>query len=243
MVPAEYGRYIEPFAGSACLFFASRPRAAVLADNNQQLIHAFKMVRERPQEVWRKLSALPTDKSSYYGIRSLQDNRLGDVSRAVRFIYLNRLCFNGVYRTNRQGHFNVPPGRSTGAVPSIEVFIACSKLLKHARLLAADFETTLAEVTCGDFVYLDPPYLARGRKNYGEYGYGGFQENDLVRLAAVLKDIDARGARFVLSYADTSEARAMFRRWRVSGVRVRRNVSGYARGRRFTREVIVRNAE
>ena len=126
--------------------------------------------------------------------------------RAARFIYLNRYCFNGVYRTNRRGLFNVPRGIKTGKLPSLEEFRECSRCLNRADVLAADFFTLALKAKRGDFFYLDPPYPTTQRPTHGECGYGSFSSADLPRLIHALQIIDRKKASFVLSYAANAEA-------------------------------------
>jgi len=115
----RYKRYVEPFMGSACLFFALRPARAILGDINGDLVATYHTIREHPRAVWNALQRIPVGKTSYYATRQLNPNDLSDVNKAARFIFLNRFCFNGLYRTNLQGRFNVPyaPAR-TGSLPS-----------------------------------------------------------------------------------------------------------------------------
>ncbi len=195
------GRYIEPFAGSACLFFAARPRQAMLGDSNADLIESYRVLRRHPRLVARAMRAWPTDSDTYYGVRALDAGDLGPVERAARFIYLNRLCFNGVYRTNRQGHFNVPYGKNMGALPSEAHVFRCAVALRDAVLRDGDFEATTADAGAGDFVYLDPPYTQNPEKAYGMYGYGSFDARDLGRILKVLRRLDRARATFLFSYA------------------------------------------
>ncbi|HET9768248.1 MAG TPA: Dam family site-specific DNA-(adenine-N6)-methyltransferase, partial [Thermoanaerobaculia bacterium] len=192
MVPPNFDRYLEPFAGSACLFFALRPSEAVLGDLNSDLIETYAVVRDRPAALWGALSKLPDTPSFYYELRDHFRSDASQLQRVARFIYLNRFCFNAVYRTNRAGRFNVPRGRSTGSLPSEREFLACAEVLGSATLFSGDFATLLADARPRDFVYLDPPYFREGRRVYGEYGYGTFSDRDLPRLLDVLTGLDDR---------------------------------------------------
>lgn len=239
--PSSFHRYIEPFAGSACLFFALRPAAAVLGDINAELIRAYKTIGRHPRRVARLAGSFPNDARTYYRLRGQSVDVLDDIEGAARFLYLNRYCFNGVYRTNRKGAFNVPRGRQTGALPSESTLYRCSIALRTADLRAGDFETCLADVQQGDFVYLDPPYASVDRPRYGEYGYGSFAKNDLERLLAVLCVLDGRGATFLLSYQDTGQLGRLPKEWHRRRVSIRRHVAGFAQDRRIVREVLVSN--
>ncbi len=177
----DYRRYVEPFTGSSALFFCVTPERALLADLNESLIETYTVVRDRPDDVHRALLALPVGKRAYYRIRAQVPSRLGPFSRAVRFLYLNRFCFNGIYRTNASGGFNVPFAGG-GVIPSITQLRQCSRLLEGATLKAQDFGKTLSSTRDGDFVYLDPPYAVESRRVFREYDAKRFQRKDLERL-------------------------------------------------------------
>ena len=240
--PAGYRRYVEPFAGSACLFFALRPKRALLGDLNAELIDTYQIVKRHPRRVSRTLQALPRTEAAYYRIRAWDPDHLEPINRAARFIYLNRNCFNGVYRVNRRGEFNVPRGRNTGELPTERLIYRCSVALRAARLCAGDFETCLASVRRDDFVYLDPPYASADRSTYGEYGYGSFANDDLERLIESLRRLDRIGAVFLLSYSDVPALRSVGD-WPQKRVLTRRHVAGFACHRRRVFEMLVSNRD
>lgn len=240
-VPASFARYLEPFAGSACLFFAIKPIHAVLGDTNQELIETYDTIRRHPTRIARALAKLPRNSATYYRIRSTTPASLGVIARTTRFLYLNRLCFNGVYRTNREGNFNVPMGTNTGDMPSERNFGDCAALLARADLRCRDFEETLSDVRSGDFIYLDPPYSSTVRPGYGEYGYGAFGNSDLPRLKSTLRAIHTAGATFLLSYNYTHSLAHDFRHWNVYRLQVQRHVAGFSHFRRRVSEMLVSN--
>ena len=242
-VPSQFGRYVEPFAGSACLFFALKPTRAVLGDINSELIHTYRVMRDHPRRLARRIHALPRTSDEYYRIRSVPLQDLDAITRAVHFVYLNRLCFNGVYRTNRSGQFNVPLGAKTGEIPPERSFYRCSIALRGAKCVDTDFEQSCRMVKRDDFVYLDPPYSSSVRPRYGEYGYDSFQPLDLGRLESCLKTLDSVGAQFLLSYADSPEIRGMADKWRITDVSARRHVAGFARHRETVTEVLISNTQ
>lgn len=238
----RFERYVEPFAGSACLFFALQPKSAILGDFNNHLIQTYKTVRDHPETVGRKVNDMPPTKKFYYELRSRQpDSFRNPVDRAARFIYLNRFCFNGVYRTNRRGEFNVPRGVRTGRIPPLADFLRWAEALKSTRLVTGDFEQCLVKVRHGDFVYLDPPYTKDGIKYSGEYGYGSFGETDLTRLRDWLHRIDAKHATFLFSYRYTRGLAAEFSCWHTRIVAVRRHVAGFLKSRVVVKELLVSN--
>lgn len=240
----EYSRYVEPFAGSASLFFHIKPSRALLADKNSELINAYSVLRRAPRELHRRLSAIPVNQATYYAVRGYDQNTMSALGRAVRFLYLNRCCFNGLYRTNRRGQFNVPYAKNRiRALLPLDAFLAWAQLLAGADLRTWDFGTTLARVGKGDFVYLDPPYAVRSRELFNNYGPHSFDEADLARLIMHLDRIHERGAAFLLSYADCPQFRALVGAWKVRTIRVRRNIAGFVSARRLASELLVTNVD
>jgi DNA adenine methylase len=238
-----YARYIEPFMGSAALFYAAMPSAAVLSDINQELVSTFVAVRDHPRAVYNRLLKIPKGKRSYKKLRGTNLEVLNACDRAARFIFLNRYCFNGIYRTNSKGIFNVPYAASrTGRIPDWEHFSAAAERLQSAAIICADFVSVLhAHVRDGDFVYLDPPYAVENRRIFRQYDPKTFGIEDLSRLSKTLELIDQRGAKFVLSYAASPEAKQYFSDWKRTKVFTQRNVSGFAKHRRMAAELIVTN--
>ena len=240
----SYGSYIEPFAGSQP-FFHLAPRAAILSDVNTDLVNALETVRDLPRQTFQSLRVRPVRADYYYKLREKNSARLSKVQQAARFIYLNRFCFNGIYRTNKQGHFNVPfSGTKTGNKPSLACLAECSSILTRALIIKGDFETVVREYSrSGDFVYLDPPYVTRARRIFNEYSSDSFSVEDLGRLAKLLTDIDRRGVHFVLSYAFCPEALHLFKNWPSRKHYVQRNIAGFAGKRRVAAELVISNVE
>ncbi len=242
--PKCFDRYVEPFAGSACLFFNLRPRKALLGDFNQELVHAFDIVKRHPKLLSNELEQMDGGKEAYYALRTQDPIQLSDIGRAARFVYLNAYCFNGVYRTNLRGKFNVPRGTKTKGVPSRTVLLQCSIALRAADIIASDFSSTLALCNRGDFVYLDPPYTIPGGRNRGEYGPDSFDSTSEDLLLAELTRIDRLGVKFLMSYRATSAfIERLHSTWIIQRIRVRRNVAGFASARRIAVEILVRNFE
>lgn len=242
LIPTDCSRYVEPFAGSACIFFHAIRGEAVLTDFNPELINAFAMVKQHPRILARRLAAIPDSEAAYYRIRAEWSSKGPELDRAIRFVYLNAHCFNGVYRTNRKGEFNVPRGTRTRGVPSESDLVRCSIALRHASVKCQDYLITLRDCKPDDFVYLDPPYPKPGSRDRGEYGIGAFTPSDEKTLVESLIDLDQNGTKFLLSY----KARATFldklpKVFSVTKVYVPRSVSGFASGRRRVAEVFIQN--
>ena len=157
----DYERYLEPFLGGASMFFALRPSKSILADCNSRLIEAYVAIRDEPEKIAAALGRYQESHSDdfYYSERKRQYPDSA-TQRAAQLIYLNRTCWNGLYRVNRRGEFNVPRGTKTSVVLDSDDFGAVSEVLEHAELLAQDFEQTLGQAGNGDLVYVDPPYTA-----------------------------------------------------------------------------------
>jgi DNA adenine methylase len=240
-LPGSYNKYIEPFAGSACLFFFLRPHQAVLGDLNSELMRFYDTLASQPLAVVRRLRTMRDDGQDYYNLRD-QDTPTNSVKAAARFLYLNRFCFNGVYRTNRLGRFNVPRGNHTGSLPSRKELLLASELLFNATRIAGDFDETLAMAERGDFVYLDPPYARRKAIRPGEYGYNSLDgEEDLDRLACSLHDLNSRGVKYLVSYMRSKRAAEVIPHQSVQFIRVKRNVGGFVATRRTATEMLLAN--
>jgi DNA adenine methylase len=241
---AFWPRYVEPFCGSACLFFDLQPKEAILGDLNHELIQMYEAIKCDPRRVIKKLRALPRGKRNYYRIRALDPVKLSPSARAARFLYLNKDCFNGIYRTNTKGDFNVPYGpQKRDAAFDTRAILKAAELLQDATLVAGDFEKTLKLVRAGDFVFIDPPYAVEKRRVFREYHPESFGCDDLERLSNWLEKLDQRGAHFVVSYGDSREARELLKDWNPQRVRTRRNVAGFAANRRNAYELIATNRQ
>jgi len=189
-------------------------------------MQAYRVIAKHPRKVARLVAKMPNSADSYYLIRAQSPIALPDVERAARFLYLNRNCFNGVYRTNKENEFNVPRGTRPGLPLSEAEVVRCSYALRSAILLSDDFTFTVQDVRQGDFVYLDPPYLAKERPSFGEYGYGSFGISDIDRLIETLNLLDAKKAHVLLSYTADEKLLQALSNWSIQFVKVRRQVAG-----------------
>jgi DNA adenine methylase len=241
--PGGKVRYIEPFCGSACLFFDLNPEEAILGDLNDELMTSYRAIRQDAGLVIESLRRIPRGKAAYYRLRSLDPRPLSLFDKAARFLYLNRLCFNGIYRTNQLGGFNVPYGAPKGKWNFDEAgILAAQSLLQKAEIVNWDFARTIAEARPGDFVYLDPPYAVEKRRIFTEYHPKSFNSTDLVRLEECLRTLDAKGATFLVSYADSREARKLLGHWKPKRIWTKRHIAGFASNRRGAYELLATNA-
>lgn len=241
--PAEFGTYVEPFAGSLSLFLALRPETAVLGDLNAELMLCYRQVRRRPNAIALLLKSWRPSRRRFTRLRDADPRDLDAAARAARFIYLNRYCFNGLYRTNREGQFNVPyaPARS-GPLPGPHELQAFARSLRRAALVTGDFSRTLSAAPMGEsFFYLDPPYAVKNRRVFRQYDAHSFSLADLTRLRAALSRIDRAGGKFIVSYAYCSEAIEAFQHWHIEHIMAKRHIAGFASKRRKAREILVSN--
>lgn len=226
VIPKITGRYVEPFMGSACVYFDLLPANALLSDLNSELVHFFCELRDNVHSVADAFELMDSNGDDYYEVRAKSKLDLESADRAARFLYLNRFGFNGVYRTNRRGEFNVPRGSRTGAPPSREELLGTSKALQGANIVHSDYLEVTRLAHPDDFVYLDPPYRNASRETYGEYGYGSFgTDEDVASLAMELKRLDEIGAKVLLSFNDDSELENALDGWEVKHIVRRRSVA------------------
>ena len=235
-------RYVEPFAGSACLFFSVTPKKALLGDINAELMFTYVQIRDNLPAVMGALGTYHKGKKQYLELRAVNPLALPDAVRAARFIYLNRYAFNGIYRTNGEGRFNVPYGGwRAGRMPTSEVFSACSQLLKHAHLTTGSFQDTLSQTQQGDFVYLDPPFSVSKRRVFRQYDPAAFGPEDVDLLKNWLIRLDQRSIKFLVSYADSREGRSIANGFTCRRIAVRRNIAGFTADRRRSYELLISN--
>jgi DNA adenine methylase len=243
LVPKSFDRYVEPFAGSACLFFFLLPQRAILGDTNQELITAYKQLKSEPEKVYRTLTKFPdTSSKTYYLLRSQDPRRLSPVRQAARFIFLNRFCFNGLYRTNTKGNFNVPYGGArTGDLPTLRELVSAATALQKAAIQCISFEYLLRRAQSGDFVYLDPPYSISSRRVFNNYSSHIFTIENLVQLRHELERLHEMGARFLVSFGLSKEGIYLGRGFNIRHAVVQRQISGFATHRRKARELLITN--
>jgi DNA adenine methylase len=243
-VPARLRGYHEPFVGGGALFFAVRPRRAMLSDSNAELVHCYRQVRDDVYGVLDALARHVYERAHFEAVRALEPSRLAPSERAARFIYLNKTCFNGLWRVNRAGRFNVPFGRYKNprfADPS--TLITASDALRGVEIDCAPFEESLAKAAPGDFVYLDPPYdPVSPTASFASYTAGGFTWEDQRRLAHACVVLNRRGVRFLLSNSATDRVRELYSGFEQRIVRAPRFINSKAEGRGRVDELLVFNA-
>ncbi len=240
--PRDFARYSEPFAGSAAFAFCMGTRGASLNDLNSDVIDFYRHCREDPVSFHSLLVAMPRNSTAYYDFRRAYNLSPRSLQRSVLFYYLNRNCFNGIYRLNKAGDFNVPFSDSRVS-PYLELqeFVSSAKLLAQATLCNTDFEVfCLEQMDAGDFTFIDPPYYA-AKRMFSEYTVPPFNESDFERLLRVLVDLDRKGVKFLLSYPDGFLAEKAAERWRSVKTPVLRTIASDPNKRHRVQEVLIYN--
>jgi DNA adenine methylase len=247
----QFERYFEPFLGGGALFFhlASRLQfIAHLSDANSELVNAYNMVKH---DVEGLISTLEKHERNYkrapaeyyYRLRSAQPDN--DLESAARFIALNKTCYNGLYRVNRNGEFNVPIGRyKNPAICDRDQLRSASAALNYsdAKIIACNYKQALKKAHDGDFVYLDPPFNPlSATAHFVDYTRNGFGEKDQTELAQVFRELDRKGCRVLLSNSDTRLTRELYSGFDQSRVQVLRAISCKGSARTGYREILVHN--
>lgn len=250
--PEFGGTYFEPFVGGGAVFGAIHDREvfkrtsgsawAVLNDANDELANAYIAVRDHGLELIRKLEAVVHTSERYYAVRGEEPKAVLD--RAVRFLYLNKSCFNGLYRVNRAGKFNVPIGSyKNPTIVEPVVMVDWIRALASVEVLSGDFEPVVDRAKKGDFLYADPPYLPRSKTaDFTGYTAGKFGMKDHERLAASLSAAHVRGAKFLCSQGDSAAIRALYKDFAIDSVSVRHSVAAKKSSRTKVDEVLIHNS-
>jgi DNA adenine methylase len=210
-LPETFNRYFEPFLGSAAVYFELTPARAILSDANEALIATYCAIRDHPEEIHESLSRLHMRHNSalYYEQRALRTD--DPIKAATRFIYLNRTCWNGLYRVNQKNEFNVPIGTKSTVLFPDDDFNLIAEALAKAEIRAGDFEISIDRAQCGDLIYVDPPYTVKHNFNgFLKYNQVMFSWDDQVRLHDCLVRARERGCHIVISNADHHSIRELY---------------------------------
>lgn len=240
-LPEFPGNYYEPFLGGGAMFFALEPRRAFLSDANVELITAYDGVQIQVDDVIRILRTYENTAETFYQTRAIPAWSLDRDGVAARMIYLNRTCFNGLYRVNAYGRFNTPYGKHKN--PKIcdeENLRAASEALRYASLSRGDFAKAVAPSGPGDLIYFDPPYTpVSASASFTAYTKGRFGWEDQRRLAEVFRAAASRGAFCALSQADLPAVRELYQGFQIHDIKARRSVNCVGAGRGVVREILV----
>lgn len=239
VIPSEYGRYIEPFVGGGAVFFGLRPPRAIISDLNSDLMDAYRSVRDNPEVVVRRLVGLTHDRTTFERMKTAAPR--ATLGRAVRLLYLNRLSWNGLYRVNSRGEYNVPFSlRRPFSSADGEVIRAASRLLRSAEITDGDFESIALRASGGDVVFLDPPYTVTHRDNgFLLYNERIFSWSDQERLARTARELVRRGAWVVLTNADHPAVKVLYKGFDIRPLRRNSVLAADPSRRRAVGELLV----
>jgi DNA adenine methylase len=238
-----FKRYFEPFLGGGALFFSLLPKRGQLSDVNDEIINCYQVVRDDVGALIEALGDHRYDETHYYAVRDTDPARLGRVERAARTIFLNKTGFNGLYRVNRAGKFNVPFGRYAKPAICDEANLrACSAALGDTEISTSDFERSASRAAAGDFVYFDPPYVPVSRTAaFTAYAPGGFGLDAQSRLATLFAKLAARGVDVLLSNSDVPEIRELYASFCIETIPASRVINCKAARRGPVNELLVRS--
>lgn len=199
-------RYFEPFVGGGAVFFDLQPKNATISDLNSELITTYLVIRDNVEPLIESLKKHIYDKDYFLKIRAMNPTEMSEIDVASRFIYLNRTCFNGMYRVNSKGQFNVPFGRYKNPVICDEDNLrAVSRALKDVKILNVDYKSAVSEAKAGDFVYFDPPYYPiSSTSSFTSYTKEGFAEKEQIELRDTFAELSNRGCYLMLSNSDAA---------------------------------------
>jgi DNA adenine methylase len=246
-IPNSFNRYIEPFIGGGALFFALQPRISLLADCNPELISCYQVVRSDVDALIEELKGFRYEKEMYYEVREWDRKpdfgQMSRVKRAARLIYLNKTCFNGLYRVNSKGHFNVPFGSySDPTIVDPENLKACSTVLQRAIIQSSNFEQVLEIAEAGDFVYFDPPYAPTSdTADFTSYSKDGFDDAAQELLLLVCLQLNQRGVKWMVSNSNTPIIQELYRGFKVEPIIASRAINSKASKRGAVIELLIRN--
>lgn len=255
--PKKFNRYFEPFVGGGAVFFEiiqnTKIKFSGINDINSKLIKSYKILKNSPKELITLLKSIETEykklsieerKKYFYRVRNLYNkNNLTDVEIAADLIFLNKTCFNGMYRENSKGEYNVPVGDQKN--PNIcdkKNLLAVSRFLKSTKITNLSFETSLKECKKGDFIYFDPPYYpVNETSKFTHYSKNSFDKNDQIKLRNVFKKLSDKGCLVMLSNSDTEFIKDLYKDFNINYIHAARSINSKGNGRGKIKEVVVTN--
>ncbi|WP_333860465.1 DNA adenine methylase [Clostridium sp.] len=251
-IPKRISTYYEPFLGGGAVLFDLQPKKAIVNDINEELINLYRVVKEHAEELIEDLKKYENDSEYFYKIRELDRNeevfsKLSNIKRASRIHYLNKTCYNGLFRVNMAGQFNSPFGNYKNPNITNEITIrAVSKYLNDANIQfkCGDYEDALKGIRRGSFVYFDPPYdpVSDG-SNFTGYAKGGFDRNEQTRLKLLCDKLNLKGVNFLLSNSSTEFILDLYKDYNIEIIKAKRSINSNGDERGEVDEVLVRNYE
>lgn len=240
-IPLSYNKYIEPFIGGGAFYFYLNPTNSVIADLNEDLVITYKCVRDQVDEVIELLKTYQNEEIFYYALRALDSNKLSNIEKAARLIYLNKTCFNGLYRVNKKGHYNVPYGKRSSEFLNEGTLRDASIFLNETTIVHSDYKSTLEKYAKkGDFIFLDPPYYPIGKNSdFQRYTKEFFYHEDQVNLKKVFDALVAKGCYVILTNSDHPFILDLYNEYRIEIVETKRLISRNANTRTGTDIIVI----
>lgn len=239
----QIGRYFEPFLGGGAMFFYLQHPKSFLSDSNGDLVELFEVVQQNVEELIIALKIHNNEHDYYYKIRAQSPSDLSSIQRAARFIYLNKTCFNGLYRVNSKGEFNVPFGKyKNPTICDVEGLRAASLALQNVKIYRGDFESILSQAKPTDFIYFDPPYHPLNHtSSFTSYTSDKFGEEQQKRLAFVYAELANRGCFVMLSNSDMPLIREFYKDFQIHEILASRAINSNPEGRGKITELLIIN--
>ena len=253
-IPKEYNNYIEPFFGGGALFFALKPNNSIIADSNPELINLYRVIAKDVNSLISELKNLKNEKDFFYDMRKKEFSELSEIEAAARTIFLNKTAFNGLYRVNKKGQFNVPFGYyKNPKILDEDQLLAASKLLKKTKILLGDFKDVLCEnAKKGDFIFLDPPYLPVSKfSDFKRYTKEQFHEKDQISLANLVNKLSKKGCHILLTNSNHPLIHELYKDFNIDIYKTKRNINSKSTNRKgediivsnFKKRIIFTNAK
>ena len=253
-IPKEYNKYIEPFFGGGALFFALKPNNSIIADSNPELINLYRVIAKDVNSLISELKNLKNEKDFFYDMRKKEFSELSEIEAAARTIFLNKTAFNGLYRVNKKGQFNVPFGYyKNPKILDEDQLLAASKLLKKTKILLGDFKDVLCKhAKKGDFIFLDPPYLPISKySDFKRYTKEQFHEKDQISLANLVNKLSKKGCHILLTNSNHPLIHELYKDFNIDIYKTKRNINSKSTNRKgediivsnFKKRIIFTNAK
>lgn len=248
-IPESFNTYIEPFIGGGAVLFEIQPKKAIINDINNELTNVYNVIKTNPTQLIEILKSYKNDEITYYTIRNLdRDNtydKINDIDKAARTIYLNRTCFNGLYRVNSKGQNNVPYGKYKNPticdkdnINNLSIFLNNNSI----EIKNTDFINILNLANENDFIYLDPPYdPLTNTSSFVSYNKNGFDKEDQRRLKESCDNLTKRKVKFLLSNSSTEFIKELYKDYQIIEIDAKRNISATTKGRKNVKEVLIKN--
>lgn len=251
LLPDHFSTYVEPFVGGGALLFEIQPKKAIVNDLNHELINLYKVIKDKPNELLLLLEEheLNNSEEYFYQIRALDRSEsydeMSDIEKAARIIYLNKTCYNGLFRVNQSGQFNSPYGKYKNPnIVNKPVVLAMANYFQNNNitLLNGDYKIALKKLRKGAFVYFDPPYMPiSSSSSFTGYTENGFDKKQQIELKRECDKLNSKGIKFLLSNSDHPFIRELYKDYEIITVKAKRSINSNSNKRGEINEVLVRN--